>query len=573
MKSIKFKSRYEHWQVLGKKPAKPVKKIKSREIVDILLGNRGLKTAKQKKEFLHPVKPLDITLRDLGIDTREIEKAIRLIKKAADEGWGVIVYGDYDADGICATAILWEALYDAGVKALPYIPGRFDEGYGLNPVSIAKLSESNAELKIIISVDNGIVAHKAVEKACDLGLKVIISDHHQKEKKLPRADAIVHTDKVSGAVISWIIAREFRKNIGLKSTRLGKGLELAAIGTIADQMPLLGPNRSIAKYGLGDLAKTKRPGLLALFKEAGIEIGGKEKAKPIGSFDVNYIIAPRLNAMGRLEHAVDSLRLLCTGSTAKAGELAQLLSMTNKKRQKIVDEILVHASEMAKRESAESILFLVHETYHEGVIGLAASKLVEEFGRPAIVVAKGETVSKASARSIPGFDIIRAIRAHDELLLGGGGHPMAAGFSIENAKLALFSEKISEQAKPLLTKNLLAKKLKVDMEVSFENLTRKFFKKLKVFEPTGVGNPVPTFTCSGVELIEMRTIGRDASHLIFKVAKEDMVFDAVAFSFADLYLPLMKSTRVDIVFTLDLNVWNGRENLQLKIRDIKPAGS
>ena len=352
------------------------------------------------------------------------------------------------------------------------------------------------------------------------------------------------------------------------------GLELAAIGTISDQLPLIGPNRSFAKYGLAALNNTKRLGLLALFEEAGLidaktRLRQRTSARQVGTYEVNFVIAPRINAMGRMTHAIDSLRLLCTRSYTKAQELAQLLGKTNSERQRVVEEVVAHARIEAEKRKWEGIMILQHERYHEGVIGLAASRLVEEFWRPAIVFSKGKTYSKASARSIPGFNIIAAIRELDDMLLDGGGHPMAAGFTIATSKLKKFTQKLDKVSSSLLTDDLMTKKLKIDLELHFKELNWELVDSIKKFEPSGIGNPTPTFVTKDVFPLDARVVGRDRKHLKLKLRQEDKIFSAIAFGFGEIYVKLSPENTIDIAYRLEENIWNGNRNIELKIKDIK----
>ena len=343
-----------------------------------------------------------------------------------------------------------------------------------------------------------------------------------------------------------------------------KGLDLCAIGTIADQLPLIGPNRSFAKYGLESLNDTKRLGLFAMFEEAGIKRGS------VTTYDVNYIIAPRINAMGRMEHAIDSLRLLCTKNIKKARELAQFLGKTNKERQRVVDEVVLNDRELAQKTTWKGAIVLAHEGYHEGVIGLAASKLVDEFYRPAIVLSKGEKISKASARSVTGFNIIETIRKLDSITLGGGGHPMAAGFSIETDKIEIFSQKFEEITSPLLTDEILTKKLKIDTELSFGRINDRLVDSLEKFEPTGIGNPKPSFQTKLVSVVEARLVGQMGKHLKLKLENNGKTFDAIAFGMGEYTSELTPpGKKVDIVYNLSKEIWNGRKYLQLKIKDLR----
>lgn len=557
-----MKGENEKEELIWKIKGKVEKKNPSQDrIVDVLLKNRGLKTKKQKEEFLSPKDPKDIDLKEISLKKRELKKAAKRIKKAKEEKEKVVIYGDYDADGICATAILWETLYLLGVDVSPYIPERFTEGYGLNEKSLKTLKEENPELSLVITVDNGITAHKAAKAAKKLGIDLVITDHHRKEKKTPEALSIIHTTDVGGAGIAWFFSRELKKEFGKKD--LVKGLDIAAIGTISDLIPLLGPNRSLVKYGLEELNRTKRPGLNALFKEAAVKKG------LIGTYVVGFIVAPRLNAMGRLEHAIDSLRLLCTTSEKRAQSLARKLGRTNRKRQEVVSEVVLHAKEAAYKKEWPGAIVISHESYHEGVIGLAASKLAEEFYRPAIVVSKGEKESKASARSIPGFNIIEAIREFDDMLLSGGGHPMAAGFSIETELLSEFSEKMSEFSKGLLTEDVLKRVLKIDLVIEFDSIDHSFYSALQKFEPTGVGNPTPTFATNDAGVVSVRAVGKENDHLKLRLVKDEVYFNAIAFGMGHLAGKLKPGAKVDVCYSVDENLWGGRRSIELKVKDIK----
>jgi single-stranded-DNA-specific exonuclease len=536
------------WQILSEKKG---------DLLDLLLENRGLKTRKQKGEFLKPLTPEKLSLKEVGLSTPAVAKAVSRIKKAVKNKEKIVVYGDYDTDGVCATAILWEALHKLKADAWPYIPERVAEGYGLNVKSILKLKSQIPNLKLIITVDNGIVAHKAVKKANELGIEVIITDHHEKEKKLPPALTIVHTQEIGGAAVAWFLARELG---------FADGLELAAIGTIADLMPLQGANRSLVKYGLQALGQTTRPGLNALFEEA--RVAKDSTSWQIGTYEVGYLIAPRINAMGRLKNAMDSLRLLCTTQSARASQLAEELGRTNQERQRIVEEVLLHVREQGELLSRQNVIVVAHESYHEGVIGLAAAGLVEKFWRPAVVFAKGEKYAKASARSIPGFNLIAAVRELSEFWVSGGGHPMAAGFTIKTEHLLQFSQKLNEIAAPLLTPEILTKKVKIDTEVEFGQLNEKLAKELLLFEPTGIGNPTPVFASFKVEILDAKTVGKEDKHLKLYLRQGGQDFSAIAFGLGYLYPKLSKDKPIDIAYSLEENTWNGETSLQLKIKDI-----
>ncbi|MEK7533974.1 MAG: single-stranded-DNA-specific exonuclease RecJ [Patescibacteria group bacterium] len=570
-----------------------------KDLIEILLSNRGLKTKKEIEEFLNP-KLENVTIKNVGIDKRQLRKTIGRIQKSIKNKEKIVVFGDYDVDGICGSAILWETLNGLGASVMPYIPHRMDEGYGLSMKAIQNSEFRIQNIKLIITVDNGIVANEAVKYAKDQGIDVIITDHHVPSKKLPDAFAIVHTTKLCGAGVAWVLSSvilnsfqnlNILENKTLKQVQGNNNknnlLELVALATIADLVSLLGANRILVKFGLEALRRTKRVGLLELLKEAVLE---KDK---IGVYEIGHIIAPRLNAMGRLEYAMDSLRLLCTKNRDRARMLAQTLGSTNRERQARTLTTVKHAKSAIQNSEfrIQNLLFVAHESYQQGVIGLVAGKLVEEYYRPTIVVSKGEIYSKASARSINGFNIIEFIRSASEYLVDAGGHPMAAGFTVETSKLALVQKTLENKAESLLDEEKLTRTLRIDCELDLSLVNNKLYDAIQKLAPFGMGNPEPTFVGRGVEIQDIRTVGREAKHLklqlvchpealakgsheILRFAQNDKgMIDGIAFGMGEKYSQFHVGDAVDIAYTVDENKWNGNKKLQLKIKDLKLSRS
>lgn len=536
----------------------------NKNIIENLLEIRGIKSEKDKKEFLNPTFPENISLEEFGLEKKSVNLAIDRIKKAKENSEEVVVYGDYDADGITGTAIMWETLYEYGLKVMPYIPNRFDEGYGFNVESVKKLKEKYPNLKLIITVDHGIVSGDKIEEINSLGIEVILTDHHQPEKELPPAYTIVHSTKICGSAVSWVLARELRKNLDIKPY-FGNGLELAGIGTIADQMVLIGPNRSFAKYGLESLNNTKRPGLLYLIKEAGLKPGF------IKTFEMNFAIAPRINASGRMSHAMESLQLICTRKEDRAIELAKHLNNVNYERQNLLEEIYKDAREKLK-ENNNKILMIADEKYNEGIIGLAASRLVEEYYRPVIVLSKNENESKASARSISGFNIIEAIRKLEKLYKQGGGHPMAAGFSIETKNIDEFEKMINENSDNLLTEEVLTRKINIDLKIDFSDISPEVLKNLKKFEPVGMGNPAPVFVVENAKVVDFKMLGKDSNHLKLRLEQGGIMFEAIFFRYGGDQQMFSEDVGFDFVFNLDENTYQGVTTTQLRVKDLRIHG-
>ena len=517
------------------------------DIIEHLIQSRGI--------ILDPPLSTPSTLTSLTPAISRIHKAIR-------DKESIVVYADYDADGICAGAIMWETLWKLGARVMPYIPHRVEEGYGLSEKGIDAVREQ-FDPALIITVDHGITAWEKVAYAKKLGIEVIITDHHVKPKKLPDC-LIVHTAETSGSGVSWLVARALSEEAPI---------ELAAIGTVADLLPLTDLNRAIVKQGMDSIGKTKRVGLKALIEEAGIT--------KVDTYAISHMLAPRLNAMGRLEHALDALRLLCTKDEVKAKLLAEKLGLTNRERQKLTEETVFHARDLFHKsfqspKQHKKLIFLSHESYNPGIIGLVAGRLVEEFYRPAIVLSIGDGFAKASARSIPGFNIVEAIRSCSELLVDVGGHPMAAGFTVEKKNIEKLKSKLEKLAEKELDDEKLTRVLKIDAEITLELVTEKLWKELQKLAPFGIGNPEPVFATRGVKVVDTRLVGKEGKHLKLRISSPKspklprlLSIDAIAFNFGSLQGQLREGMTVDLAYSIDMNVWNGRRSVQLKVKDIR----
>lgn len=542
-----------------------------KQLIDQLLKNRGI-DEKEKKNYFDP-KLSDVTAALVGLNKKEIAKTINRIKSAIANNEKIIIFGDYDVDGICGTAILWEALYALSKNVFPYIPHRVDEGYGLSIKGIENIIKKYPDVKIIITIDNGIVAYDAALFAKNKNIDVIITDHHVKNETLPENFAIVHTTKLCGAGIAYLLAQEIKYQTSSIRTSQGekikydykedRHLELVAIATICDLVPLKEANRTLVKFGLEKLKMTRRLGLLELFKEAGIT------NKTIGTYEIGHIIGPRINAMGRLEHGFDSLRLLCTLNTQKAEQFAAKLSITNRIRREILEETTIDAKTYFENGGGNSrIIIVANELYNQGVIGLVASRLVETYYRPSFVLSIGEQYSKGSARSIHGVNIIELIRSVSDTLVQAGGHPMAAGFTVETKRLAEFKKALEEKAREVVTDDHLIRTLLIDGQAPFELINDSLYQELSLFKPFGMGNPEPTFVTYSAEITDVKFLGKDNKHLKLKLQNENLNLSAIAFGFG-VNCTLKIGDKIDVVYTVDENVWNGKTELQLKIKDIK----
>ncbi len=557
------------WQ-LEHKPKTSNIKLKSEELINILLDNRGIKTKAERERFLRP-KLSEVTVQSVKINSQGLRKTLSRIKRAIKNKEKIIVFGDYDVDGICGTAILWETLNALGADVLPYIPSRFEEGYGLSIQGIENIKLKTENVSLIITVDNGIVANGAVDFANKNKIDVIITDHHVPEKKLPNALAIVHTTLLCGTGVAWLLANSLWQMADGKKTISNKPyatshLELVVLATIADLVPLTGANRVLVYYGLQKLRETKRVGLLALINKAGI------LKEDIGTYEIGHMLAPRLNAMGRLASAMDSLRLICTKDKQKAEQLAELLNQTNLERQQFTQDALLNAKSKVSQAGLKSLIFIADESYQQGIVGVGAGRMVEEFYLPSIIISKGETHSKASARSIKGFNIVEFLRSASDLLVDIGGHPMAAGFTVETDKIELLEKRLYESAQKLLTKEVLERILRIDCELDPALINNETYSLVQKLAPFGMANPEPTFLTRGLMVSDARIVGKDGKHLKIRLRAKDsgVMINSIAFGMGE-ESKLRIGDRIDVVYTLSDNNWGDRHSIELKIKDIKNA--
>ncbi len=538
--------------------------IKDQEIINILLKNRKIK---DKEEFLSPLSPLKINLIDFGFK-KEWQKTTKTLKQIKDNNQMIVVYTDYDADGITGGAILWETLYLLGFKVMPYVPDRKKEGYGFSIKGIETIKKQ-FNPALIISVDHGITANDKISYAKSLGMKVIVTDHHLKAETLPNeAEAIFHLPELSGAGVAYFFAKEIFTNFKSENTNLGlltfnfenDYLALASIGTIADLVPLIGPTRSLVKYGLEAFGKIKRQGLKHIFKEAGLE------SRRITPYEIGFIIAPRINAVGRLEHAIDALRLLCTTNEKRAHYLASKASNKNIQRQTLVEKSVEEAKKQIK--NLNKILILISDKWHEGIIGLVASKIAEEFYRPTIVLTKTNGFFKGSARSIPNFHITNFLRTLKKYLIDVGGHQQAAGFTLEEKQLDKFYQSAQKLAASLIDEKTLEKTIEVDLKIPLSKITLSLTQSLEKLQPFGVGNPQPTFYSQG-KVVNAKIFGKKNEHLkIFVSDNLSSPLELIFFNGASNFAKMSRGQNIDIVYNLEINYWQDENQVRGKITNI-----
>lgn len=528
-----------------------------------LLYARGVRDPEGAAQFLNP--SLD-QLRD-PFALSGMDAACALIQKAAAEKWSVAVYGDYDADGICASAILLDALEALDVRAFSYIPDRQSEGYGLNLDAVESLA---GQAQLLISVDCGITGEAETKRAKQLGMRVIITDHHALPEVLPAADALIHpllpdaeATPLCGAGIAWKLACAL---LGEKAA--AKSLDLAALATIADLVPLTGENRVLTALGLSALGKTRRPGLQALMRAAGIKEGA-----PVSAEQVAFQLAPRLNAGGRLSTASDALQLLVTPGLVEAEQLAQRLDALNRERRGVETRVLREASVQLQGADLSQVRSIVvaGEGWNPGVVGLVAGKLAERWNYPVLALTLKEEELTGSGRSAGGVDLYQALKDCADLLTRFGGHRMAAGLALKRENLAMLKERFDRAVRAQLDGEDLIPETVYDVPLSLDDVTLETARELNRFSPFGIGNPSPLFLMENLSLISSRTVGSSGAHLRLTVAQKGAVREGIAFNQGDLDGSLPRE--LSLVGAVEENDFNGRVTAQLKVRSLLPGKS
>ena len=530
-----------------------------------LLHNRGITRPEEFPAFLASDRSL---LGDPMLLSGMYQAVVR-INQALLKGETVGIYGDFDADGITATAVLVQGLAILGGKAVPYIPHRQTEGHGLTIAVLKKLHDQGVSL--VISVDCGITDVAEVKKAMKMGLDVIITDHHSPLKEIPEAVAVINPKlpdsrypfvNLAGVGVAFKLLQALFQNLG-REDQLGRVTDLVAIGTIADMSPPLGENRFLIKEGLKNINASTRPGIRELISQTRLEAGA------IDADRISWVIAPCLNAAGRLADGLTGYNLLMTDSEQEARELAAWLCGKNEERQKLTAATLIRAREQVIALGLPPLLITADKEYPMGIAGLVASRLSEEFYRPSIVIHTADTVSHASCRSIPEFDIIAALNKFSGYFSRYGGHAAAAGFSMPTKNLPQLENELSAFAAEQLAGVELRPHLNIDAQVKLNDLAGDTYPTTQLLAPFGHGNPVPSFLSKGVEVLDRRTMGNGGEHLRLKLRQNGTVWDAVAFRLANHQAEF--APRIDVVYNLEVDNWGGKKQLRLNILDFKKS--
>ncbi len=558
---------HSRWQMPPRLPAEHLARTKNlTPLMAQLLYNRGITEPDQVEPFLAADERL---LADPFL-LPDMDKAVSRIYRALLSAENIAIYGDFDADGITATALLTQGINSFGGRVIPYIPRRIEEGYGLNHAALKSLHQQGVSL--VVTVDCGISTVAEVERAQRMGLDVVITDHHTVPSQIPaaiaavdpkRADSRYPFPELAGVGVAFKLLQALHSSLG-REEHLDHLLDLVAVGTVADMVPLLGENRYLVKRGLEVLNSTERLGFREMARSAGV---------PVGGFDpetISWVLAPRLNAAGRLDHAITSHDLLATTSEEEARKLANLLDSKNAERQRLTEQALAGARKKLLAQGTDFPLLMVGDKdFPSGVVGVVAGRLAEEFYRPTIVFEVGKESSRGSARSIPEFNIIAALTQCADLLTRFGGHPMAAGFTSPTKNLPHLQERLVEIAASQLADLDLRPMITIDAEIPLASLQGKAFNMTQQLAPFGRANPLPTFLSRGVKVMEYRSLGSKGEHIRLKLMDGDVTWDGMAFRLGNLIDDI--TSRLDIVYNLEVDRWRGGGMLQLNILDFAPC--
>ncbi len=540
------------------------------DVVAHILVKRGISNPQKIREFF---KSGPEQLHDPFL-LKGMDQAVDRIIEALTEKQRIFIYGDYDVDGITSVALLYLFLKDMGGVVRYYIPDRQNEGYGISLAGVEEAIKWKANL--IISVDCGVTSVEEVKAAKEAGIDIIISDHHEPGEILPGALAVIDPKRpdcnypfpeLAGVGVAYKLAQGVSTSWGLKPETHERYIELVAIGSAADIVPLIDENRVFVQLGLLKLNADGGVGISALIKVAGL----KKTCISVGQ--IVYGLAPRINAVGRLGSAEIAVELLTTQDQSEAHRIALTLEEENRRRKyidsKTLEEAKVKISDEFNPDTDRAIV-LAKQDWHAGVIGIVASRIIENCYRPTVMITIEEGVGKGSARSIPGFDIHSALRECSDLLLQFGGHKYAAGLTIVENNIPEFTRRFKEVAAKMISDDDLIPKYEIDADISLEQITPDLIKYLDYFAPFGPKNPKPLFVSHDLNVVYPKLVGSHCQHLRFRVRQEGHEFDAIAFNLGDKY-PLLakKGGRLDLIYHIERNEWMNRVNTQLQVKDLK----
>ena len=536
------------------------------KVTSQVLINRGIKTGEEASSFISPRLS---GLKD-PFEIPNMKKAAGRVLLAKERGEKVTVYGDFDVDGVTATAIVVLALRKLGIETSYYIPHRYGEGYGMHEGAVSKIAADGT--KLILTVDCGITNAKEIETAASLGMDVIVTDHHNIPKKLPGAFAVVdpkmiegpHSSKnLAGAGVAFKFVWAVFKEAGIKDTALIKEyLDLAALGTVADVVPLTEENRVITVAGMKVINENKRVGINQLISASGLK-------GSINSHKISFMLAPRLNSPGRLEHAGLSLELLLENDTSKASDIAARINKVNSQRQEIGSLIGEEALSAVKDYENKKILVLSSKGWHPGVIGIVASKICQKFNRPAILIGIHDDKCRGSARSIEGCDVYSLLASCSDLFTDFGGHKDAAGFEMKAENIDKLKERLSKEVDSQISIDTLAAKTRIDCELDSKDICLTLAKEMANLEPFGQGNPHPVLMSKGLKVVSKKAVGASKKHLKLKLTDGKLLFESIGFGIGDLWEKIGLNSSFDFAYSLKINDWSGFDEPELELIDIR----
>ena len=566
----------KEWALAPATPAEHLQRYQGfSPILAQLLFNRGFEDPAGALEFVHSSK-----LDEDPYALKDVETAVDRIYLAVERRQPTVVYGDFDADGVCSTTLLVQTLKALGADVSPYIPDRAQEGYGLNAPALRQMAENGVQL--VITVDCGVRSIAEVEAGTRAGLDIVVTDHHSIGPELPGALAVINPRQddcageagLAGVGVAFMLAKALllrrwdRDRAGYpQNFRLSDLLDLVALGTVADIMSLnIGLNRRLVRHGLETINEFRRPGIAALAQVAGLK-AGQIKASNIG-----FGLGPRINAAGRLGSAMTAYDLLSAPTREDALPHAAQLQDLNLERQELTRRAQAVISEQVADADDVSLIFARDEQVLPGIVGLVAGRLAESYYRPAVVLEVGEEESRASCRSIPEFDITRALDECADLLVKHGGHAMAAGFTVLNKNIDVLRQELQHKAQASLSGRQLKRRLSIDSAVDLSEINLDLLTELELLEPTGHGNPQATFLTRDLRVLHYRRVGAEGRHLKLRLAAEGAPpIDAIGFGLGE-WARQMPS-RIDSVYHPEINEWNGRRSLQMRLLDIRPAAN
>lgn len=562
-----------HWLIAGDSHPEVLQEF-TRElglppVVSKILINRGIHSREEARKFF---KPAWEDLYD-PFRIKDMDKAVDRLSRAVRSGERILIYGDYDVDGITSVSLLYLFIRAIGGNVGFYIPDRLKEGYGLSAAGVTQAAAEGARL--LVTVDCGITGVEEIRMARGLGLDVIVSDHHEQANALPEAAAILNPKRndctypfkeLAGVGVAFKFVQAMCRHLGLEDEAARQYIDLVALGSAADIVPLVDENRILVKLGMERLNRLERPGIRALAETSGI------LGKPIGTGQVVFILAPRINAVGRLGNAQRAVELLISGSAEESRVVAQVLEAENRNRKNLDDMTFQEAKGIIETEGrldACRTLVLAKEGWHPGVIGIVASRIVEQYCRPTVMIALDGDTGKGSARSIASFDIHSALKQCEDLLASFGGHQHAAGLLIRKDCIEPFRERFERIAAEQIREDDLTQRIQIDAEIALPDITDRFIRLLNGFAPFGPQNMRPVFLAKNLNVVgSPRVVGRN--HLKFKVRQGSGVHDAIGFDLGELIYRLSPGdSNLDMVFVVEENHWNDEVRTQLRVKDLR----